>query len=35
VAALVAVALVTRGRAPFWAAVGVAVVDAALLVLAR
>lgn len=35
VAALVAVALVTRGRAPFWAAVGIALVDAALLVLAR
>ena len=35
VAALVVVALVTRGRTPFWAAVGIALVDATLLVLAR
>lgn len=35
VAALAVVALVARGRTPFWAAVGIAVVDATLLVLAR
>ncbi len=35
VAALGVVALVTRGRVPFWAAVGIALVDATLLVLAR
>lgn len=35
VAGLAAVALGARGRAPFWAAVGIAVVDAALLVIAR
>jgi 4-hydroxybenzoate polyprenyltransferase len=35
VGALVMVGLVTRGRTPFWAAVGIALVDATLLVLAR
>ena len=35
VAALAAVALVTQGRTPFRAAIGIALVDAALLVLAR
>ena len=34
VAALAVVALIGRGRAPFWAAVAIAVVDAALLVAA-
>ena len=35
VAALVVVALVTAGRTPFRAAIGIALVDATLLVLAR
>ena len=35
VAALAGVALGAHGKAPFWAAVGIAVVDAALLVIAR
>jgi hypothetical protein len=34
VAALAGVALTARGRAPFWAAVAIALVDAVLLVIA-